>query len=193
MTLSLSRSSLTLTTRAIDVDTAQLRPALLDLVSLPSLTSPASLLPLLSASTPSKTLSSLTTISTDTLLSCSRAFTRLAGFVPLEYLGREYRSQLAERALSLDLWLSSDRVDIVAGQKEAAQVELRRFVSNMGSVVVRLKQIPEPPFSNRLGYSLSTSPLASQDHAPQVLARLVQETLPGAKSATLSLYRSLIQ
>ncbi|GAA5895691.1 Urb2 domain-containing protein [Sporobolomyces salmoneus] len=145
---------------------AQLRPALLNLVSLPSLVAPSSLLSLISDNTPSKNSTALRSISTETLLLTSRTFSCLASFVPLEYLGRDYRLQLAEKALSLDLWISAGEVDIASVEREKAQAELRRFVGYMGSVV---------------------------DKAPQVLSLLVRQTLPGAKSATLSLYRSLIQ
>ncbi|GAA5983911.1 hypothetical protein JCM5350_001788 [Sporobolomyces pararoseus] len=145
---------------------SQLRSALLNLVSLPSLTGPASVLSLLTDTSSSKTASSLSSISTETLLSTSHTFSRLASLVPLEYLGREYRAQLAERALSLDLWISTGGVGLQAQEQEVAQTELRRFVGYMGSVV---------------------------DQAPQVLAHLVKHTSPGAKTATLALYRSLIQ
>ncbi|GAA5956862.1 hypothetical protein JCM3765_006621 [Sporobolomyces pararoseus] len=145
---------------------SQLRSALLTLVSLPSLTTPASVLALLADLSASKSASSLSSISTETLLSTSHTFSRLASFVPLEYLGRDYRSQLAERALSLDLWISAGGVTLPDQEQEVAQTELRRFVGYMGSVV---------------------------DQAPQVLAHLVKHTSPGAKTATLALYRSLIQ
>ncbi|GAA6014036.1 hypothetical protein JCM11491_003496 [Sporobolomyces phaffii] len=145
---------------------AQLRPALLNLVSLPGLASPGTLLPLLSDLSPSESVAPAQAIPTSTLLSTSHTFTRLVKLVPLEYLGRTFRSQLAERALSLDLWVSTGASDITSAEKEAAQTALRRFVAYMASVV---------------------------DQAPQVLARLVRHTLPGAKPATLALYRTLIQ
>lgn len=117
--------------------TGQLRSALLNLVSLPSLTAPASVLSLLTDTSSSKPASSLSSISTETLLSTSHTFSRLASLVPLEYLGREYRAQLAERALSLDLWISAGGVQLQAQEQEVAQTEMRRFVGYMGSVVVR--------------------------------------------------------
>ncbi|GAA5926924.1 Urb2 domain-containing protein [Sporobolomyces koalae] len=145
---------------------AQVRPALLNLVSLPSFPSPVNLLPLLSTSSPSKELSALKSTSAATLLATSRTYSRLSGFVPLEYLGRDFRTQLAEQALSLDLWISAGENELQAEQKESAQADLRTFVGAMGTVV---------------------------EQAPSVLAVLVGRTLPGAKSATLALYRTLIQ
>ncbi|GAA5879792.1 hypothetical protein JCM16303_004181 [Sporobolomyces ruberrimus] len=145
---------------------AQLRPTLLRLASLPSLESPATLLPLLSGASPSKELSSLKSLPTPTLLAAANTFSRLASFMPLEYLGREFRSQFADRALSLDLWISTGAAEVSPEEKEAAQTGLRTFVAYMGSVV---------------------------DQAPQVLAQLVRNTTPGAKAASLALYRALIQ
>ncbi|GAA5858645.1 hypothetical protein JCM1840_006498 [Sporobolomyces johnsonii] len=146
---------------------AQLRPALLALVTLPSLGSPSTVLSSLAASSASKSLTSLGSLTAATLLSTAHIFPRIAASVPLEYLGKGLRAQLAERALAMDLWISAEgRVEVEEQERERVQRELRAFVGFMGAAV---------------------------EQAPQVLAQLVRRTLPGAKAATLELYRSLVQ
>ncbi|GAA6040522.1 hypothetical protein JCM8097_005446 [Rhodosporidiobolus ruineniae] len=143
---------------------AQLQPALLALVTLPSLASPA---PLLVEPVPEKTLSSLRSLSASTLLSSARLFPSLAAAIPLEYLSKANREQLSERALALDLWISTSEVDgLGEAEKEVMQRGLREFVEFAGAIVPNLGDI---------------------------LTRLFARTLPGAKNATLKLYRSLVQ
>ncbi|GAA5889290.1 hypothetical protein JCM5296_005857 [Sporobolomyces johnsonii] len=147
---------------------AQLRPALLALVTLPSLGSPSTVLSSLAASSASKSLTSLGSLTAATLLSTAHIFPRIAASVPLEYLGKGLRAQLAERALAMDLWISAEgRVEVEELERERVQRELRAFKADLDDGV--------------------------QEQTPQVLAQLVRRTLPGAKAATLELYRSLVQ
>ncbi|GAA5957201.1 hypothetical protein JCM21900_004681 [Sporobolomyces salmonicolor] len=146
---------------------AQLRPTLLALVTLPSLGSPSTFLSSLAVSSASSSLTSVRSLTASTLLSTAHTFPRIAAFVPLEYLGKGLRAQLAERALAVDLWTSAEgAVQVEECERERVQRELRTFVRFMGAAV---------------------------EQAPQVLAQLVRHTLPGAKAATLELYLSLIQ
>ncbi|GAA5926984.1 hypothetical protein JCM1841_001603 [Sporobolomyces salmonicolor] len=145
----------------------QLRPALLALVTLPSLGSPSTFLSSLAASSASISLTSLRSLTASTLLSTAHIFPRIAAFVPLEYLGKGLRAQLAERAVAVDLWTSAEgAMQVEERERERVQRELRTFVGFMGAAV---------------------------EQAPQVLAQLVRHTLPGAKAATLELYLSLIK
>ncbi|BGP49634.1 hypothetical protein JCM10450v2_005535 [Rhodotorula kratochvilovae] len=138
--------------------------AVLNLVTLPSLTSPSTVLSVLASTADDKTLSALRSLRLPTLLSSARQFPALVASVPLEYLGKELRVQLSERALALDLWLSaSDKLG--ASEKEQSQIELRRFVAVMG---------------------------VSIPNASEVLAQLMDRALPGAREATLTLYRSSV-
>ncbi|GAA5839982.1 hypothetical protein JCM11251_006580 [Rhodosporidiobolus azoricus] len=142
---------------------SRFQPALLALVSLPLLSTPGLLL---SNDVDAKTLTALRSLSPATLTSTSNLFPAIAATVPLEYLSKTIREQLAERALALDLWNSSSEVELSVEEKEHFQHELRSFVDLLavGSAAV------------------ST-----------VLPAVLKSTLPGAKDATLTLYRSVIQ
>lgn len=104
----------------------------------------------------------------DRLVTTINVFSRVTSLVPLEYLGKQLRADLVDRALSIDLWLSSAH----ASQKEVATSQflvLRQFV-----VVV-------------LGSSQGLTASA------EVLAALLQQTSDEAVDTTLELYRRYIR
>ncbi|GAA6050668.1 hypothetical protein JCM3770_000882 [Rhodotorula araucariae] len=138
--------------------------AVLDLVTLPSLTVPGTVLSALDSSADEKTLSALRSLGLPTLLSSARQFTILLATVPLDYLGKDVRVKLSERALAHDLWLSASD-DLGTSEKEQLQKELRRFVVEMG---------------------------VSISKASEVLVELMDRALPGARGVTLTLYRSSV-
>ncbi|BGP17724.1 hypothetical protein JCM10213_005305 [Rhodosporidiobolus nylandii] len=141
---------------------AVFQPALIALATLPSLSSPSTLL-----STPDdKALVALRSLAPSTLLSTARLFRFIAATVPLEYLVKQIREQLAEHALALDLWISTGKVAIADEEKAGVQRDMRLFVALLGVSVP----------------SLSVA-----------LFRLFHVTFPGAKDATLQLFRSLVQ
>jgi hypothetical protein len=116
-----------------------LQPALVSLVTLPSLATAA---PLLANDIEPKTLASLRSLSTSTLLSTSDLFLSIAATVPLEYLSKTTREQLSDRALALDVWLSASAAGADEADKERVQRELREFVTLLGANVVRLALFP---------------------------------------------------
>ncbi|GAA5909416.1 hypothetical protein JCM8208_005736 [Rhodotorula glutinis] len=123
-----------------------------------------------SASTSAEALSSLkvgmstSSVDLQALVAAAHQFPVIVAAVPVEYLGKDVRAQLVERALVLDLLLSaSGALDEV--EMGTIQDQLRRVVTVMG--------VPIP-------------------NAADVFAQLMNHALPGARAATLSLYRTAV-
>ncbi|GJN90281.1 hypothetical protein Rhopal_003289-T1 [Rhodotorula paludigena] len=136
-------------------------PALRDLVTLPSLDSPERVL---SSSADKKQLAALQSLQLPTVVATARLFPTIASFVPLDYLTLKLRSQLASRALALDLWLS-DRNDLGDSEKTTIQVDLRRFVVFAGA------RVPD---------------------AVEVVSALMDRASGDASDATIALYSSSV-
>lgn len=94
-----------------------------------SLTSPTEVLVSLSATKLPKPLRSL---SSSAILKSISLFSQLSSLIPLEYLSKSLKSDLVDRALSLDIWISSGKVEgiLIVGSQELrnAQEGLRKFV-----------------------------------------------------------------
>ncbi|GEM08711.1 nucleolar 27S pre-rRNA processing, Urb2/Npa2 [Rhodotorula toruloides] len=143
---------------------ACLSPALRDLVSLPSLSSATDVLAALAlhADKASKALRSLAPA---TLLETVDVFSAISTSVPVEYLNKETRRQLADRALALDLWVSSGEAAVPVDAKARSQQILRHFVASLG-----------------VQASISS----------EVAQHLLNATLPAALDETLAFYRTLV-
>ncbi|GAA5915915.1 hypothetical protein JCM6882_001761 [Rhodosporidiobolus microsporus] len=142
---------------------ALFQPSLVALVTLPSLSSPS---PLIAGELDAKTLTALRSLSTSTLTSTARLFPTIVATVPLEYLSKATRELLAERALALDVWIGSSEVEVDGQEKESLQRQLRSFMTLL---------------------ALNSTLL------PPLMPAIFKSTLPGAKEATLELFRSVIQ
>lgn len=104
---------------------SHIQPALLTLVTIPTLTPPAQVLLHLSASKVPKALRSLSIESIEAVVA---SFKNIATLLPIEYVGKGLRNDLIDRAVSLDVWISGGKVEMNEEGKTAAQSVLRRFV-----------------------------------------------------------------
>ena len=111
-----------------------MHPTLLSLVTLPSLSSPTTVLSSLSAATPAPAPKS----SAAAISQAVTAFSEISRLLPVEWLGKHLRAELVDRALAIDLALSSSST---SGESEAEEEEgradqqrtLRRFVARVGA------------------------------------------------------------
>ncbi|KAJ8293894.1 N-acetylserotonin O-methyltransferase-like protein [Rhodotorula toruloides] len=143
---------------------ACLLPALRDLVSLPSLSSPTAVLAAMATPT-DKASKALRSLAQATLLETVDVFAAISTCIPVEYLNKETRRQLADCALALDLWVTSGEVAVLVEAKERAQHVLRSFVASLG---------------------------VQANISSDVTQRLLHATLPAALDETLVFYRTLV-
>ncbi|GAA5855838.1 hypothetical protein JCM9279_003334 [Rhodotorula babjevae] len=122
-----------------------------------------------SVSTSTEALSALKTGDTisraniPSLVSAARHVPAILAAVPLEYLRKDLRIELADRVLVLDLLISASALD--DAEKETIQDHLRRFIAAMS--------VPIP---------------SSTD----VFEQLMEHALPGSRAATVALYRTAV-
>ncbi|BGP33429.1 hypothetical protein JCM10296v2_005230 [Rhodotorula toruloides] len=143
---------------------ACLLPALRDLVSLPSVLSPTAVLAAIATPT-DKASKALRSLAPATLLETVDVFYAMSTCIPVEYLNKDTRRQLAERALALDLWVSLGETATPVDAKERAQQVLRSFVASLGMQATILSEVTQ---------------------------RLLDATLPAALDETLAFYRALV-
>ncbi|KAL8287505.1 hypothetical protein RQP46_003363 [Phenoliferia psychrophenolica] len=106
---------------------AQIHPSLLTLLSLPHLTSPTDVLSSLSLKKLPKALRAL---EASRVVEAVATFERVAKLVPMEYLGKGLRNDLIERALALDVWITSGQ----AGENAEGPAILAHLVNGTTTV-----------------------------------------------------------
>ncbi|BGP00937.1 hypothetical protein NBRC10513v2_005057 [Rhodotorula toruloides] len=141
-----------------------LLPALRDLATLPSLSTPTEVLAAMATPT-DKASKALRSLAPATLLETVDVFAAISTCVPVEYLNKDTRRQLADRALALDLWVSSGEAVVQVDAKERAQQVLRSSVASLG---------------------------VQANISSEVTQRLLDTTLPTALDETLAFYRALV-
>lgn len=108
----------------ISAGTAYVHAALLSAVTLPGLTSPEETLKAVTSSKPAKSFKAL---EADSVLRAASLFACIAVQIPMEFLTKKLRVELVERALSIDVGLSSGYISVEDASN--AQRSLRAFVA----------------------------------------------------------------
>jgi hypothetical protein len=115
-----------------------LQTALLAQVTIPSLSPLSDVLAALSASKPPKALRAL---DSTVLVAAVSVFDRVSALLPMEYVGKNLRNELIQRAVGLDLWISAGKLDMTEEELAGRQRVLRRFVllaaATQGASLVR--------------------------------------------------------
>lgn len=113
--------------------TGQFHISLLEHITLPSLATAVEALALISSK---KSVKTLTVASISTAI---KTFDQIAALLPMEYLGKNLRNELVERALGLDLWITKSESEMDGEEKLEGLKKLRKFVGvakSEGSILV---------------------------------------------------------
>ena len=118
-------------------------------------------------------------------------FRGITSLIPVEFIGKLLRNALIDRAIGLDIWISSKGADILeAGSLVEAQTFLRRFVVMVKGDGLSIVSV----YRDDEGRLLLT--IDFQRNGPAIFALLVRNTVSDVQAlteVTVQLYRKLLE